>query len=128
MKIVVDSSAWIEYFLGTPAAKPIRELLKNPANVVMPSVVVLEVVKWVRRNHGEAAAASRAVMMKQCAVADLTIELAMKAVEVGAAHRLATADSIIYATALENKAALWTFDAHFEGLPGVRYFAKVTAS
>ena len=124
MKIVVDSSAWIEFLLGAPAAKPIREALKNPANVVVPSVVVLEVVKWVRRHHGEGAAASHAVMMKQGTIADLTAELAIEAVEVGVVHRLATADSIIYATALENKAALWTFDAHFEGLPGVRYFAK----
>lgn len=128
MKIVIDSSAWIEFFLGAAAAKPIRDVLKNPANVVVPSVTVLEVMKWVRRHHGEVAAASQVVMMKQGLVADLTVELAMKAVEVGVAHRLATADSIIYATALEHKAALWTFDAHFEGLPGVRYFAKAPLS
>ncbi len=127
MKTVIDSSAWIEFFLGTPAAKPIRDLLKNPANVVVPSVVVLEVAKWVRRHHGDVEAAKRVVVMKQGMVADLTAELAMKAVEAGVAHRLATAASIIYATAVEQKAALWTFDAHFEGLPGVRYFGK-TAS
>lgn len=124
MMIAVDSSAWIEFFLGTAAAKPVREVLKSPSNVVVPTVVVLEVVKWVRRHHGDAAAASRAVLMKQGMVVDLTVALAMRAVEVGVANRLATADSIIYATALEHKATLWTFDAHFEGLPGVRYFAK----
>ena len=124
MKIVVDSSAWIEFFLGTPAAKPVRDLLRNAGNVIVPTVVVLEVVKWVRRHHGEAEAARRAVVMKQGVVADLTVELAMKAVEVGFAHKLATADSIVYATALENKATVWTFDADFEGLAGGRCLAK----
>lgn len=128
MKIVVDSSAWIEFFRGAPQARPIRDLLRNPANLVVPSVVVLEVAKWVWRHHGEAAAASRTVVMKQGTIVDLTVDLALKAVETGIGHRLATADSIIYATALEHKATLWTFDGHFEGLPGVRYFTKPPAS
>lgn len=128
MKIVVDSSAWIEFFRGAPQARPIRDLLRNPANLVVPSVVVLEVAKWVWRHHGEVAAASRTVVMKQGKIVDLSVDLAMKAVETGFVHRLATADSIIYATALEQKATLWTFDAHFEGLPGVRYFTKPPAS
>jgi predicted nucleic acid-binding protein len=34
------------------------------------------------------------------------------------------AGSLIYATALRHAATLWTQDAHFEGLPGVRYFAR----
>lgn len=34
------------------------------------------------------------------------------------------ADAFIYATALLNKATVFTQDAHFEGLPQVKYFAK----
>jgi predicted nucleic acid-binding protein len=34
------------------------------------------------------------------------------------------ADSIIYATALRHEALLWTQNAHFEGVNGVRYFKK----
>jgi hypothetical protein len=33
-------------------------------------------------------------------------------------------DSLIYATARHHDAELWTQDAHFEGLAGVRYFPK----
>ncbi|TLZ31546.1 MAG: type II toxin-antitoxin system VapC family toxin, partial [Gammaproteobacteria bacterium] len=33
-------------------------------------------------------------------------------------------DSIMLATAQRNGAVLWTQDADFEGLPGVRFFAK----
>ena len=34
------------------------------------------------------------------------------------------ADAIIYATARAQGADLLTCDRHFEGLPGVRFFAK----
>ncbi|RYF66983.1 MAG: type II toxin-antitoxin system VapC family toxin, partial [Comamonadaceae bacterium] len=31
---------------------------------------------------------------------------------------------LIYATAQSRHATLWTQDAHFDGLPGVKYFPK----
>jgi predicted nucleic acid-binding protein len=34
------------------------------------------------------------------------------------------ADSLIYATARAKGAELWTQDAHFKGLPGVRFFER----
>lgn len=34
------------------------------------------------------------------------------------------ADSLIYGTARHHGAELWTQYSHFEGLPGVSYFAK----
>jgi len=44
-----------------------------------------------------------------------------------AKFKLATADAIIYASALEHGAKLLTCDAHFEGLPHVHYIKKVSA-
>jgi predicted nucleic acid-binding protein len=40
------------------------------------------------------------------------------------AHKLATADAIVYATARHQRAELLTCDAHFEGLPEVALFPK----
>ncbi|MBS0556419.1 MAG: PIN domain-containing protein [Proteobacteria bacterium] len=39
-------------------------------------------------------------------------------------YRLATADAIVYATALEHDADLLTCDSHIKNLPGVAYFKK----
>ena len=61
--------------------------------------------------------------MHQGRVIDIDPGLALAA----ARHNLPLADSLIYATALTHDAELWTQDAHFEGLPGVRYFAKPSA-
>ena len=41
-----------------------------------------------------------------------------------AVNGLPMADSLIYATAQRHAAELWTQDAHFDGLPGVKYFRK----
>jgi predicted nucleic acid-binding protein len=40
-------------------------------------------------------------------------------------YKLATADAIVYATAIEYGADLLTCDAHFEKLPGVLLMRKI---
>ena len=54
-------------------------------------------------------------------------EIALAAAEACRAHRLATADAIIFATARLRGATLLTCDAHFEGLPGVTLVGKASA-
>jgi predicted nucleic acid-binding protein len=50
-------------------------------------------------------------------VADSAAELAHN-------HKLAMADTLVYAVAKIANAELWTQDRHFENLNGVRYFRK----
>jgi predicted nucleic acid-binding protein len=48
----------------------------------------------------------------------------LQAAELHRQYKLATADAIVYATALVNNADLITCDAHFEGLPEVVLIRK----
>jgi predicted nucleic acid-binding protein len=57
-------------------------------------------------------------------VADLDTANALLAADLSAKHRLATADAIIYATALAFGADLLTCDRHFESLANVRFIPK----
>lgn len=41
-----------------------------------------------------------------------------------ALYQLPLADGIIYATALQKQAILWTKDEHFKELPGVRFLSR----
>ena len=50
--------------------------------------------------------------------------IALSAAQLGVAHKLPLADSIIYATAKQYRAIVWTMDADFAGLAGIRYFPK----
>jgi len=51
-------------------------------------------------------------------------EHALFAAEIGVEHGLPPADCVILATARLRGAALWTLDADFEGIRGVRYRRK----
>ncbi|MCA7120580.1 MAG: PIN domain-containing protein [Acidibrevibacterium sp.] len=50
--------------------------------------------------------------------------MALPAADLGAQHKLATADAIVYATALAHGADLLTCDRHFDGLRGVLFVPK----
>jgi predicted nuclease of predicted toxin-antitoxin system len=62
--------------------------------------------------------------MQQGAVVDLDARLALSAARVSLDMRLPMADSVVLATAKLHEAMLWTQDADFEGLSGVRYRAR----
>jgi predicted nucleic acid-binding protein len=55
----------------------------------------------------------------------LDTHLPLLAAQLHRQHRLATADAIVYATALSRNVSLLTCDAHFADLPHVQYFSKV---
>jgi predicted nucleic acid-binding protein len=117
---VVDSSGWLEYFAGTDRADLFAPAIEDTERLVVPVVTVYEVFKKVRRERDEHTALLITAQMQQGHVEPVDAELCLHAATLG----LPLADSLIYATCLRAGAALWTQDAHFEGLAGVRYFAK----
>lgn len=117
---VVDSSAWLEYFAGTERAALFAEQIERPASLVVPVITLYEVFKKVLRDRGEHLALRIVAHMQQGRVAGVDAPLALKA----ATLNMPLADSLIYATAQAHGATLWTQDAQFEGLAGVRYFPK----
>jgi toxin FitB len=54
-------------------------------------------------------------------------EIATLAASLSTQHKLAMADSLIYATTLNQNATLWTQDEDFKGLPHVKYFPKINS-
>lgn len=123
---VVDSSAWLAYFADEPNAQHFASAIEQPDALIVPSITLLEVFKKVAQQRGEGPALQYVAVMQQGQVVDLGAGLALLAAALGARHKLPLADSIIYATAQQGKASVWTQDADFEGLPGVKYFAKTS--
>jgi len=120
----VDSSAWLEYFAGGGNAPSFRSAIEDAANLVVPSLCLLEVTKRLLRQRGEQAALRAVAFMAQGHVQDLDAELAVLAARLGIDHDLALADSVVLATARACGAILWTQDADFAELPDVRYFPR----
>ncbi len=121
---VVDSSAWLEYFAEGANARHFAEVIESPEELLVPSITLLEVFKRIAQQRDESTALHYAAVMQQSKVIELDSALALRAAALGIRHKLPLADSIIYATAQAANATVWTQDADFEGLDGVRYFAK----
>ena len=121
---VVDSSAWIEYFVNGSNARFFAGAIEAVDDLLVPSVCVQEVYRWVLPRRGRNAALQAAATMQQGRVVTLDGPLAIEAAELGASLGLPLADSIVYATALAHDAVVWTQDADFEGLDAVRYRGK----
>jgi predicted nucleic acid-binding protein len=62
--------------------------------------------------------------MQQGLVVDLDTTLALSAVKIATTMQLPMADSVVLATARAYHATLWTQDADFKDVEGVRYVEK----
>ena len=121
---LVDTSAWIEWLIGSPACAAVASALPERGQWLVPTIVQLELAKWLQREVGEDKADQVIAFTETCIVADLDTAIALSAADLCAAHKLATADAIVYATALAHGADLLTCDRHFEGLGGVCFVPK----
>ncbi|OYW60641.1 MAG: VapC toxin family PIN domain ribonuclease [Bosea sp. 12-68-7] len=122
---LVDTSAWIEWLIASPTGQTLESWLPSREDWLVPTIVQLELGKWLVREVGEDKADQVIAFSQMCVVVALDTRLALLAAELCARHRLSTADAIVYATALDCGADLLTCDAHFEGLDRVTYVAKL---
>ena len=121
---VVDSCGWLEYFGNGPNATFFSDPLAATSELVVPSISIYEVFKRIIQQRDEGDALQAVAMMQQGRVVELSSPLALSAVRLSLEHALPMADSIILASARGYGATLWTQDADFEGVPGVRYVPK----
>jgi len=121
---VVDTSAWIEWFTDSSLGKKLGKLFPDKPQCVVPTIVQLELSKWLLREVGEDHAGQVIAYTQKCLVVPLDTSIALLAADLHREHKLATADAIVYATALQQGAELLTCDAHFEGLPHTQIFGK----
>lgn len=121
---VVDTSAWIEWLTGGPLKKTLLKEFPDKAQCVVPTIVQLELAKWLAREVGEDQADQVIAFTQKCVVAPLDTRIALSAADLHRQYKLATADAVVYATALEHGADVLTCDAHFEKLPGVVLIRK----
>ena len=116
---VVDTSAWIEWLVGSPLGKRLAREIPEKTQCVVPTIVQLELAEWLAREIGDDPADQMIAYTQKCVVVPLDTRIALHAADLHRQYKLATADAVVYATAREFGAELLTCDAHFENLPGV---------
>ncbi|MBX3005896.1 MAG: type II toxin-antitoxin system VapC family toxin [Anaerolineales bacterium] len=121
---LIDSSGWLEYFADGPNAAFFAAPIKKTSQLIVPSVCLYEVFKRIHHQRGEGAALQAVSIMHEGLIIELDAELALLAAKFSLELKLPMADSIIYASGYANNAVIWTQDADFAGLAGVKYKAK----
>ncbi len=121
---VVDSSGWVEYFANGTNAKFFTPPVQDLDNLLVPSICLYEVFKRLTLDLGEENALQAMGIMSYGRVIELDRKTAIDAARISLELKLAMADSIILAIAHEYDAILWTQDAHFKGMEGVKYIEK----
>ena len=123
--VLIDTSAWIEWLIGSATGEKVEAYLPEQSDWLVPTMVQLELAKWLTREAGEDKADQVIAFTQICHIVPLDTEIALAAAEACREHKLATADAIIFATAQAQGADLITCDTHFEGLPGVILVKKL---
>ena len=121
---VVDTSAWVEWLVDSALGRRLGNVWPEREQCIVPTIVQLELSKWLVREVGEDQADQVIAHTQLCVVVPLDTRIALLAADMHRQYGLATADAIVYATAHERNADLLTCDAHFEKLPNVAYFRK----
>jgi len=131
-RVVLDSSAWVEYFRGTSTGAHVRELVEG-GQALTPTLVVAELADLYARERWGWWSRDFEFVRLASALIPLSAEIAAEAGD--AKRRLrrrhpgaSLADAIIYLTARDAEATLVTLDQHFEGLEGVRLLRPTGSS
>ena len=124
---LIDTCVYVEVLRGTPTGNLLKSLIPPPGQLLVSTMVLYELGKWLARNMGAEEADEFIAAMLTAQVIEPTAGIALLAAELSANHQLHALDALIYATALEHDAQLVTCDAHFKDLPNVDYTPKVPA-
>jgi predicted nucleic acid-binding protein len=54
MPVVVDSSGWIEFFVGGPNCRHFETAIRDTDELIVPSITITEVYRWVMREASTA--------------------------------------------------------------------------
>jgi len=124
MRYVIDSYAWLEYFMGTPAGEKAKKIIDSSEDEKLtPTICMAEIYAKVLLSEGrEKAEAQRAFIKLRSAVVPLTEEIAVEAAKVDVEMKKKTlgwglADSIVLGTTRKKKAKVLTGDKHFSNMP-----------
>jgi len=120
MMILLDSFAWLEYFMGTKKGEKVRELVDDDTQIYTSPIVIAEIYSKSVRTEGTKKAEERKdFIIDRCVVVPIDEKIAVKAAQIHAEAKkemqdFGLADAFILATARAKGVKVLTWDPHFE--------------
>ncbi|MGA2386092.1 MAG: type II toxin-antitoxin system VapC family toxin [Candidatus Bathyarchaeia archaeon] len=127
MKYVIDSYAWLAYFMGTEAGEKAKPLIESSEEKITPTICLAEVYEKTLKVEGkEHAEKQRTFIKEKSSLAQLDELIAVEAAKTQCKMKKeidgwGLADSVVYATGVIKKADVVTGDEHFKKLKGVLF-------
>jgi len=121
---LVDSSGWIEYFVGGTQADQFSKSIEQTEKLIVPTIVIYEVFKFLVGKSEERHAWGAIATMHLGEIAPLDADIALQAAQMSLQLKLPMADSIILATAKGYGATIWTQDADFKEFENVKFIDR----
>ena len=121
---LVDSSGWLEYLADAKNAKLFAPAIEKTEELIVSTINIYEIYKKILLEKDENSAMQVIGLMQQAKVIEVSSTIAIQAAKLSYEQKIPMADSLIYITARQNNAIVWTQDADFKDLDGVRYFQK----
>lgn len=122
--MIIDSCGWLEWFTSGKLADQYKEYLADSNNILLPSIIIYEVYKILKREAGEEKALLAIGYMNKCQVVPFDDNLALVAADIGLQEKLAMADAIIVATARTHNCKIISSDADLKNQENVKYIPK----
>ncbi|WP_456474345.1 PIN domain-containing protein [Candidatus Pyrohabitans sp.] len=119
--MLIDSSAWLEYFMGTKLGEKVRDIVESNKVLYTSPVIISEVLSKSIRTDGLEKGKERVeFIVERCVVVPLDEEKGFLAGEIhGEMKRMDKSfglmDALILATARQRKVKVLTKDRHFAG-------------
>lgn len=116
MRVLIDSSAWIEYIDGSNIGKKVRDLILSENEIYSLSVIISEVISKTKRQNKNTDL-SYNILNRNSIILEISPEIAKQAGLIHAEQKLkqksfSLVDSIILSTARKLNAKVLTKDSH----------------
>lgn len=116
--MLLDSFAWMEYFMGTREGEKVRRFVDDDIQLYTSPIVIAEIYSKSLRTDGNAEE-RKDFIIKRCALIVLDEIIAVEAAKIHAKKKIKTpdfglADALILASARNRKIKVVTGDPHFK--------------
>ena len=121
---LVDSSGWLEYLSDGKNAKLFAPAIEKTDDLIVSTINIYEIYKKILLERDESSAIQVVGLMQQAKVIEVSSKISIQAAKLSYERKMPMADSLIYTTARQNNAIVWTQDTDFKELDDVKYFKK----